>query len=88
MSATLDIKEQAVLISLLKREIARIEAQQVAFKAQTMTPYIYCGERRDLVEKPTSEEIETKNICKKILDGVVNGAFSKSQLNEEVEVKK
>jgi len=82
MSATLGIKEQAVLISLLEREIARIEAQELAFKIQTESPHIYRGKMRDLVRKPTSEEIETKNICKKILDDVVDGAFSKSQLKE------
>lgn len=70
MSATLSIKEQAVLISLLKREIARIEAQQLAFRIQTMSPYTYYGKLR-LLEEPTSEEIETKNICRKILNDIV-----------------
>ena len=85
MSAVLGIKEQAVLISLLKREIARIEAKEIAFRIQTKSPYIYCREMRDLVGKPTSEEIETKNICQKILDDVVEKSMIKKLDNDNID---
>lgn len=81
MSALLSVKEQAVLISLLKREIDRIKAQELAFKIQTTPPYKYRVKSLPRVRKPTSEEIETKNICKKILDDVAECGVSQEKEN-------
>ena len=74
----LGVKEQAVLISLLKREIARIEAKELAFRIQTMNPYTYHGKLERILGEPTREEIETKNICKKILYDVIESLVAKA----------